>query len=509
MDPNSQPKGLCFSDLSKITKGAGITLSGAISGKALLFFYTIFLAKVLGTGDLGLYFLGITIVRSLTILANLGLESGVVRYVAIYQGKNDLSRMKGTVIISAAIIIVLSLVLMGLMLLAGDFIAVSIFHKPELGSVIKLLSLSIPFECLMRTFLASTRGLKLMQYTAYTENLAWVGLRFLFAIFFLFGLGWGLQGVVLAYLASSIFAAGLAFYYVNKFIPLLDRKTKQLFEIKKLLRFSIPMLFTVLLHDLMAHIDVLMLGLFVSAAEIGIYSVAVRILILAQVIFMAFQPIFQPFVADLHAKKELDRLSELLKIVTRWSVTISFPVFIAFLLFSGFFLSFFGKEFIKGSVCISILAIAYIFSSTSNLPSSMIFMSGRSDITLKNNLAVLITNAVLNYLLIPQYGIVGAATASGISITLLALIRILCVYHLMQIHPFRIDLWKPLAAGLISFFAIFFILKIKSINGNLGIILILLILFLLYASLVYLFRFNEEDVYIKKVIKKKMLSFVR
>jgi len=509
MESNTQSKKLYLSDLSKITKGAGITLGGSISGKALLFFYTIFLAKVLGTGDLGLYFLGLTIIRSLTILANLGLGAGVVRYVAIYQGRSDFSRMKGTVLSSAVITVIPSLILTSLMFLVGDFIATFIFHKPDLGSVIKLFAIAIPFESLMRIFLASTRGLKFMQYVAYTENLALVGLRFLFAIFFLFGLGLGLKGVVLAYVFSSILSAGLAFYYANKLIPLLDKKTRPIFDIKNLLHFSIPMVFTVLLHDLMAHIDVLILGTLVSAAQVGIYSVVVRILALAQVIFMAFQPIFQPFVADFHAKKELKRLSNLLKAITQWSVTMSFPVFLSLLLFPGFFLNFFGKEFIRGSDCLFVLAVAYLFSSVSNLPSSMIFMSGRSDITLGNNLAVLIINTGLNYLLIPKYGILGAALATGSSVALLAIVRILWVYHLMKIHPFRIDLWKPLSAGLISLLIILFVHKSIPGDGNMVIISFLSMMFILYSLLIYLFRLNEEDIYIKAVIKKKLLSFSR
>ena len=92
-----------FSDLSKITKGAGITLGGMVGGKGLLFFYTIFLARVLGISDLGFYFLGITIVGVLAVLSNLGLNIGVTRFVAIYSGRSDLRRLKGTVLISAAI----------------------------------------------------------------------------------------------------------------------------------------------------------------------------------------------------------------------------------------------------------------------------------------------------------------------------------------------------------------------------------------------------------------------
>ncbi|PQP33280.1 hypothetical protein C6A36_00010 [Desulfobacteraceae bacterium SEEP-SAG10] len=498
-----------LSDLSKVTKGAGITLTGNMVGKGILLFYTIFLARVLGANDLGLYLLGITIVRLMTILSILGLDTGVVRYVAIYNGRNDLGRMKGTVIISAIITMLPSIVFIGLTFLLGDFVATFVFHKPELGSIIKLLSLSIPFESLMRILLASTRGLKLMQYVAYTEHLTRVGIRFLFAIFFLFGMGLGLEGVALAYVASSIFAAGLAFYYANKLISVLDTKTRPLFEIKNLLNFSIPMVFTVLIYDLMSRVDILMLGVFVSSSEVGIYTIAVRIIMLAQVVFMAFQPIFQPFVAELHDKKEFERLSNLLKVLTQWSVTISLPVFLSLLLFPGFFLHFFGNEFVKGSGCLSILVVAFLFSSVSSLPASIIFMAGRSDLSLINNLATLIINATLNYLLIPRFGIIGAAFATGISFVFLSFIRIIEVYILMQIHPLKLDIWKPLAAGAGSLIPVFLLQSSQILQGYSSIPLLLSIFLVLYVSLVHLLKLDEEMVLIKQKIKEKLTLLFR
>ena len=224
IDNKNQPGESHLSDLSKITRGAGITLGGSIGGKGLLFLYTVFLAKVLGPSDLGLYFLGITIIGFLTVLSTLGMDAGVIRFVAIYNGKNDLSRTKGTILISAALTLVPSLIMVSIIFLVGDLIAIYIFHKPELGSVIKLLSLAIPFDSLMRIFLAATRGFKLMEYSVYTENLAWVGIRFLFALFFLYGLGMGLEGIVFAYVASSVASMVIAFCFVNRLIPLLGKK---------------------------------------------------------------------------------------------------------------------------------------------------------------------------------------------------------------------------------------------------------------------------------------------
>ena len=498
-----------FSDLSEITKGAGINLGGMIGGKGLLFFYTIFLARVLGVGDLGLYFLGITIVGFLAVLSNFGLSIGVTRFVAIYNSRNDFRRLKGTVQISAVITLLPSLIMVGIIFLLGDVVSTFIFHKSELGIVIKILSLSIPFDSLRWIFLAATRGLKFMQYTAYTENLAWIGLRFLFAILFVFGFGMKLEGAVLAYIVSSFFSASLAFYYANKVIPLTNRKVVPVFEVKKLLKFSIPMVFSIFLGNLTRQIDVLMLGLFVSAAEVGLYSVVVRIIVLAEVVFGIFMPIFNPFVTDLYEKKELSKLSNLLKTITRWSVTISFPVFLSLFFFPGLFLHFFGAEFIQASACLSILAIVHLFSSTSSLPSSIIFMSGRSDITFKNNSAMLLINVVFNYLLIPQYGILGAAIATGISLILIAFVRITEVYYLMNIHPFTIDLWKPMTAGIISMTFILSLHRHFLIEGNALLITLLSIFFFMYYSLVYLFKLNEEDLYMTSIIKKKVEFLVR
>lgn len=498
-----------FSVLSKTIKGAGITFGGMIGGKGLLFFYTIFLAKVLGPHDFGLYFLGITIVGFLAVLSNVGLIAGVTRFVAIYSSRNDAQRLKGTVLISAVITLLPSLIMMYLIFLLGDLLATSIFHKPELGKVIKLLSLSIPFDSLMWIFLAATRGLKLMQYTVYTENLCWVGLRFLFAVLFLLGFEMGLEGAVLAYVISSFFSAGLAFHCANKLIPLTDRKVVPVFEARNLLRFSIPMVFSIFLGNLTRQIDVLVLGIFVSAAEVGFYSVVVRIIVLAEVVFGIFMPIFNPFVTDLHEKKELSKLSNLLKTITRWSVTISFPVFLSLFFFPGLFLHFFGAEFIQGSACLSILAIVHLFSSTSGLPSSIIFMSGRSDITFKNNSAMLLLNVLLNYLLIPEYGILGAAIATGISLVLIAFIRITEVYYLMKIHPFTVDLWKPVTAGIISIAVIKFLQNSLLIKNSAYVIILLMIFFLFYYLLIYFFRLNEEDIYITLAIKKKAEFLLR
>jgi O-antigen/teichoic acid export membrane protein len=500
----------CLSDLSTITKGAGITFVGTAGGKVLLFLYTLFLAKALSPADLGVYFLGITVTTLATSLAMFGLNYGVIRYVAIHAKKGNSQAEKGTVLAACLVAVALGLLVASVIFLAGDFAARSFFHKSELGTVFKLFAIGIPFEILMRIFLAATQGRKFMQYTAFIGNLAWVALRFIFALFFLYVWNLGLSGVVLAYVASSITSALVAFYYANILTRLLDRKVIPVFsETAQLVRFSVPMVFTTFFENMVRQTDILMLGLFVSAGSVGIYSIAVRTIYLAELVFFVFRPIFNPYVAQLHSQQDFARLGSLLKVITRWNVTVSFPIFLALTIVPAFFLRIFGQGFVEAAGCLTILALSHLFSSVSKLPDAIIYMSGRSDISFKNNGAMLMLNVVLNYLLIPKYGITGAAFATGVSLVSVATLRVIEVYYWMRIHPFDTSLWKPVLAGLVSLSAAVCLHGLVWAGGNVLLAIFIGLSFLLYTFLIPALRLNKEDRYMKDILLAKIGAFSR
>ena len=199
-----------------------------------------------------------------------------------------------------------------------------------------------------------------------------------------------------SYTASSIICCGLAFHYLTKHIPLFNKEIIPIYNIRKMLRFSIPMVFSIFLGNLSRQIDILMLGLFVSATELGIYSPAVRIIMIAEFIYLLFNPIFNPVVAELCAKKDFLKLGNLLQVITRWTFTMSLPVFMILFFYPEAFLNLFGHEYISASPVLRVLVAVHLCSSISSLPSSMIFMSGRSDITVKNNTLILVLNVTLN-----------------------------------------------------------------------------------------------------------------
>ncbi|MHA2282707.1 MAG: oligosaccharide flippase family protein [Promethearchaeota archaeon] len=486
--------------MSKIVKGASITLIGKSLGKAIILFYTILLANYLDKNELGLYFLGITFIGFITVLANVGFNVGVTRFVAINDAKNDQRRTKGLILSAALITIIFSLIITVLVWLIGNYISISFFKKPELGKVIRILSLAIPLDSLRWTLLAATRGLKKIEYTVYIEEiLLWLS-RLLFFLIFLFLSGLTLNGALFAYVVSSLLSTTMAYWYAQKLFPLVDKKVQTIFEVGDLLKFSLPMVFSIFLGNLSRQLDILMLGLFVSSNYIGVYTIAVRITVLAVIIFQVFVPIFNPFISYLYEKKDVGKLSNLLKVITNFNIVLSLPVSLLIIFFPNFFLQFFGPNFGQGAACLVILVMAHFLFSISSLPSSIIFMTGRSDITFKNNLAALFLNCLLNYLLIPKFNILGAAVATSSILLIISFIRIMETHFLLNIHPFNKDLWKPFLGGFVSMSLLLGFNTLFPDIGNAILLFIFVLFFITYFFIIYMLGFSEDEKFIKDTI---------
>ncbi|HDZ86978.1 MAG TPA: flippase [Actinobacteria bacterium] len=483
--------------LPTIAKGAGIIFFGTIIGKALILVFTLLIAKLLNTEQVGLYFLGLSVVTIASIPALLGLDSGIVRFVALYKGTNDDGKIKGTVISAVLMVIPLSFLIAFVLFFSSDKIATVFFHKPELSNVLRPLSIAVPFIALAAVFISTTQALKFMQYKVFAKDLADNILKTLVALVLLV-LGFGLNGVVFATVIAAVMVAIISFYYSNKLISLFD-SNKPVFEFRSLLSFSVPQSFSSLIVISMLYVDILILGYFMPASVVGIYSIAAKVSLIGILVISSFNAIFAPMIADLYNRSKLDVLSDLFKTVTKWIFSISFPVFLILVFLAKPILSIFGNEYIAGATALIILSVGQLINAASGPVGLMIVMSGRPGIELLSNVVVFILNITLNLLLIPKYGIEGAAIATAVSISTMNIIRLLAVRFIMDIHPYKLSFYKPLLAAIIPSAG----LVIGS--GLVGYAMILLAVFflLLYLSFLYLLGIESEDgLIIKSAIDK-------
>jgi len=435
-------------EITDIAKGAGVVFFGTIMGMSLRYLFRVVIGRFLGPALVGLFFIGLGAFRIAEKIACLGIQNGVLRYGALYRGEGDAQRVKGTIVLALRFVILTGVGTGSVLALLSPVIAVKVYHEPGLTDMLRLFSLAVPFSALTTIFLFSTQSFRIMKYKVAVREILEPIFQILFFIV-LFVLGFGLYGAVYAYITALVIGTGLAFFSLVRLFPDLLRKAlRPVFEAKKLLTFSWPLFFVGFFYLIILWLNTLLIGFFMSSEDVGIFGAAHNTAMLGQVVLIAFVSIFAPIVSDLHNRRQFKKLEGLYKVVTKWIFLISFPIFILMVSFSRQILDVsFGKDFVPGANVLELLSVGLLANSIIGSAGFLTSMSGRPKIELFNLTVVLALNIFLSFLLIPRLGLIGAAYSTLAAFISLNILRILEVLFLFKMHPFRLDLYKPVLAG--------------------------------------------------------------
>ncbi len=489
--------------LTTVVKGAGLSFSGTLVGKALLLLFTLIIARNLGSQSVGLYFLALAIIKIAVVPSLAGLDSGIIRYVSLFSGEDKVTQIKGVIFSSFLIAGPLSILMTISLFLSSHTLAVNVFNKPHLEGVLKLFAVSIPFLVCSQLFFSVFLGLKFMRYRTYTKDLLDGILRTVLAIIAIY-LGFHLFGVIVATIVTAIGVTLAAFYYTSRSVPLLNKSVKFSLEFKELLRFSFPQLFSNALFLGILYTDILMLGIYLPASEIGIYSLAVKISVVGALFLESFSAIFAPFISDLYNRKETEMLSKLFKAVTKWIFTLSFPISLFLMLAAKPILQSIGPEFVAGSMALIVLTLGQIINATAGPSELMIVMSGRPIYKLIGNTIVFALNIFLNIILIPKYGILGAAISSATAISLLNIGELLIVWFALRMHPFEISYIKPLVSSIVALLIMLTGIHLLGVEKPVLLLIIAgTMFFFVYTIMLVLLGINKEDRLVLQALRNK------
>jgi O-antigen/teichoic acid export membrane protein len=433
--------------VSKIAKGAGIVFSGTVFSLALRYLFQVIVARRLGTEAYGLFSLGIAAFAVAEMIATLGMNRGMVRYVALHSQETDRRLLKGTVLLGVRMSLGVGTAVGLLLACSSGLLAMNLFHSPDLARILRVLAIGVPISALTTVMVSSSQGLKIMRHKVWVRDIFELLVRVLLVLF-LFWAGWEIGGAVAAFLVSI--AAGTLMstsIFRRTFRQVLAGSIHPIFPIRELMRFCWPLLFANGFIHMEAWISTFMLGALLGLGPVGIFSAAYRTSLLIQGIVMSFGAIFSPIISDLMHRGESQELERLFKLVTRWIFSLSLPASLLMIVFARDILSLFGQDFTLGTTALVILCSGQIINSVTGPLGVMIDMSGHSKLTLFNSALHFALQAGLCIWLIPAYGIMGAAAAKSLSILFLRFVRLWQVHATLHMHPFQMKLMKPLAAA--------------------------------------------------------------
>ncbi len=498
----SKDKTTDYTASKTVVKGAGFVFLGLIIGRLFGYFTRLIIARYLGPSEYGVLILALSVFGILSVIASLGFQGGLLRFIPEFQEKKQQGKIRPAVYYALKIVLPISLIISLILIIMSDYISIFIFHNPELTLILQIISISIPFTAITSIFLGTVMGLKYVKYRLYIDDIVKPGSR-LILVFSAFILGFGLFGSIIAYTLSFLIAMLAGFYFFLKITS--GHQSLSLSEKRGLFSYSWPLMLSSIIFIVMGQIDSLMIGFFKTSSDVGIYNAALPTVDILVVVPNALMALFLPVISSLHARNKIGQINELYKRVVKWVLMISSPLFFTFILFPNQILNIlFGIDYSSGGLPLSILAIGYFISVVLYPSYDIINLFKKTKFHLYNSIFAVSLNIILDYFLIQTNGIVGAAIATSITYSILGFTATLVAYKFFKLNPYRKSIIRVIGAGIIT--ALIFYTVKSFINFNLVMFISILPIFLIvYCGLLLVFRvFDMEDLAISEAIEKKL-----
>jgi O-antigen/teichoic acid export membrane protein len=263
---------------------------------------------------------------------------------------------------------------------------------------------------------------------------------------------------------------------------------------KELLRFSYPLMFVTILGTFMHWMDIMMLGYFTDTTTVGLYHPAARTAGLLRTVLLAFMGIFAPMMSEYHRQGDIGEMGNLYKLIVRWIISLSLPLAIILILYSKKIMLLFGVNYLSASNVLIVLTGAAFLQIIFGSGGHTLTMTGFTKVNLVNSIIIVLINITLNILWIPEFGIIGAAYATFVSMALLGILRIVEVYYFIKLNPFSLKLLKPIIAGVIMALVLIYIKPmILSLHTIVSLIIILLVGLLSFFFMLWMLKFDDDD----------------
>jgi len=437
---------MAHDDLMVAAKGGGAVFAGRLFAWGSRFVLAVLLARVLGAEDYGLYTLALTIATVGSSFAILGLDAALVRFGAVFIGRDDRAGLRGTLRIGILVPAAISVVMGIAFVVASDWIATTIVGEARVAPLLRVVGVLVPALVLNQQLAATLQGMRRIHQGVIAEQFAQQILRFVLL------LGLTVLGLTAetALVASTIAAFGVTFIlllYVRRATPRRHESVPAEHRPGLLMRFSLPVYFSNIVNTLGGNLQTLLLGTMASLTSVGIFSVAGHIQLIGSIFHSAVVSSSMPVFAQLHDRGDRAGMTRLYQTTSRWTLTLNLPFFLAALIFPQFLLAIFGKEFEAGATALVILACGNLLNAATGSSGAVLDMSGYTIVKLLNATISVGLAIALNLLLIPSYGIIGAAIAAASAVGVVNVLRVIQVRILVGVGPYNRDFLKPIAAG--------------------------------------------------------------
>ncbi len=469
-----------------------ITILAGIGG----YLIRILFARELTVSEYGLFYAVYALIFFFAPFRDLGLTESMLFYVNKYLVKRDKKRIKEVVLISLIPQLILGVILSIVFILSSHFLAVHYFKNILAQKVIIILSILFSFQTLYPTATNLFNALH-----EFTKSKLLDLLSKIFILLFAYIL---IKFIPKVLIPAASYLLGYAVLSVLAIILLLKEnsfflKEKIIFErilVKKMFNYALPILFSTGAGIILGYSDMILLTYLKGVEFVGLYNIALPCLNAIILLLIPLSNVLFPIISRSYHSKDHKRIKSILKLIYDNLLIFTLPLGLMFFAFAPLIIKvLFGVKYVAASNALRIFSLFFIFMAVRSINFSVIAGIGKP----KERSIILYYgagfNVLMDLLLIPKFGISGAAFATGLGYLLMAYLTFRLIN---KYYPVKINLLRQAKTIIAS---IFFLLSIYLLRD------LLLMPVLIKAGIILLFSFIIYllSLFLLRVINKEYI----
>ena len=393
-------------------------LAAAVKASAafIAFFLTVAITRLLGASESGLFLLAISILSFGSVFFRLGLDNVIVRLIGGSKGATDSIGAMSTALIWS----LLSAITVTLFItLTSESIAVHLFEKPEFANVLLIMIWALPFMVVFMLLGFGFQAFYRVIAATFFQNL---GISFFFLC---------LIGIIyFAGYTPDLNAAYISYFYVGSavavcFVALImwHRQIKGAwgsfrFKNHDMWRSSSNLWAATTMSLAVQWSGVLIAGALVSSSEVAYLTAAQRTAMLTSFVLMVVNMVVAPRYALLWKENKISEIQRLARWSTRGMILLVLPIIAIMLFLPDFIMGLFGDEFAVAGNLLVIMAIGQFINVATGSVGYLLNMSGHERDFRRVTMFAGPLTIILSYFFVVQWGVIGAAVATAVGLSL-------------------------------------------------------------------------------------------
>lgn len=397
-------------------------------GMVTSFLLTIIFARILGSHDFGIFTLASTCILVATVIGRFGLENALLKFASASVTKQKWNEVAAIFRLSINFALATSAIITAALLILAPVLAIEVFGEAQLIYPIRILSLTVVPSTLVILHGEIFKAFKNSSAASFLQSTLPPAAMFATLAIAVVMVGTDLAASDIAWVSvGAAFGTILtAILFKRNFIPQI-RSRRGEFNSARLLHTSIPLFWIALMGLVLGATDTIMLGIWTPPEQVALYSAAAKLASLVSFPLVAVNTIAAPMLAGLYASGDLRAVNSVVRTAVIITLALSVPVSLLYWLWPGLPLMLFGQAFLPASGALILLTMGQFVNAATGPVGNLLMMTGHEKLMRNNIACAALLNTVLNALLIPEFGITGAAIATALCLGIMNLISLYLV----------------------------------------------------------------------------------